>query len=129
MNSSKGLFPWLFALTVRFRMWTAVAKALTQYFFGSFAWMSKYRPISTRVRLKRSATPFCCGVSGTVNSCFILESLQYSLNFLEVFSAPLSVRKRLGVPLFEFVEDLRLVTHILYNCVFCILINKRDCVF
>ena len=99
MKSSNGLFPsLLFALTVRFRICVAVSNALTQYFLESFACISKHRPISTMVRLNRSATPFCCGVSGTVNSCFIFESRQNSLNLFEVYSAPLSVRSVLGVP-------------------------------
>ena len=49
------------------------------------------------VRLNLSATSFCCGVSGTVNSGFMFETQQNSLNLFEVYSAPLTVRSVLCV--------------------------------
>jgi hypothetical protein len=42
-----------------------------------------------------SATPFCCGLYGTVNSLLIPTSLQKPSNSLEVYSPPLSNLKTL----------------------------------
>ncbi|BAU01430.1 hypothetical protein VIGAN_11066100 [Vigna angularis var. angularis] len=50
------------------------------------------RTISRMVRFFLSATPFCCGEYGAVRKRFIPCCSQYSLNFAEVNSPPLSDR-------------------------------------
>ena len=70
--------------------YTVVFSASTPNFWGKLAWISMD---STRVLFRRSATPFCCGVLGTVNSCLTPSIFRKFWNSLDMNSPPLSVRR------------------------------------
>ena len=67
-------------------------------FFGNFESIRRHLAASTTVLLKRSATPFCSGVSGTVNSRAIYLLMQKFLKALFLYSVSLSVLKFFGRP-------------------------------
>ena len=82
-------------LVGRFSLNTPVDTASAQYRFERYASSSIDRTDSARVLLSLSATPFCCGVLGTVFWCFISSSLRYFSNTFEVYSPPMSVLRAL----------------------------------
>ena len=59
----------------------------------SFASANIERAVSTMVWFILSATPFCSGFFGSVNSCLMPSFLRYPSNYVEVNSPPLSVLK------------------------------------
>ena len=72
---------------------TAVKRLSAQIFFGSLAPINIERKASTNFLFICSATPFCSGVFGIVSSCLTPSASKYSLNSVEVYSPPLSVRR------------------------------------
>ena len=73
-----------------FWMYTAVIYALNQRNSGNPWSNSMALATPTIVLFFCSATPFCCGVWGTVCSFLIPSAKQYSMNSMEVYSPPLS---------------------------------------
>ena len=90
---------------------TAVFTASAQKLFGSPECNRMLLARSVIVLFIRSATPFCCGVLGTVNSLLIPWLSQNCLNSTDRYSPPLSDRSKNDLIIERFSIKINSPTH------------------
>ena len=93
-HASYGVWPASARVTQRLRRWTAVSSTSDHKYFGSRAPCSIARTSLSRVRLSRSATPFCCEVYAAERCSSLPRYIRKARCSLFVYSPPPSLRRR-----------------------------------